>query len=195
MICLRMLLFFSYSSNLLRNWSPTKSCRSGQESGENKVHCSLFLTRSMNRSGIQRPKNKSRALSSSLPWFFLHFRNSTMSMCQGSNYIANEPSHFPPPWLMYLAVLLNTLIIGSKPVLSPPVPLIVDPDARMLLIDMPTPPDYLLITAAFLTVLYMPSILSLSMGNRKHEDIWHLGVPALNMVGDACVNNFLDIKW
>lgn len=75
-------------------------------------------------------------------------------MCQGSNYIANEPSLFPPPWLMYLAVLLNTLIIGSKPVLSPPVPLIVDPDARMLLIDMPTPPDYLLITAAFLTVVY-----------------------------------------
>jgi len=38
------------------------------------------------------------------------------------------------------------------PVLLPPVPLISEPVALMLLIDRPMPPDYLLIIAHFLTV-------------------------------------------
>lgn len=92
-------------------------------------------------------------------------------MCQGSKYMANEPSLLPPPWLIYLAVLLNTLNIGINPVLSPPVPLMVEPVARMLLIEMPTPPDYLLMMAAFLIVSYIPVMLSSVMGNRKHDDI------------------------
>lgn len=108
-----------------------------------------------------------------------------MSKCHGSSYIANEPNLFPPPWLIYLAVLLNTRNIGSKPVLSPPVPLIVDPVALILLIEIPTPPEYLLIIAAFFTVFYIPAILSSSIGNKKHELIWQRGVPALNIVGDA----------
>uniref|UniRef100_A0A6C0DM92 Uncharacterized protein n=1 Tax=viral metagenome TaxID=1070528 RepID=A0A6C0DM92_9ZZZZ len=39
----------------------------------------------------------------------------------------------------------------------------------------------------------MPSILSSSMLNKKHEDNCGRGVPALNNVGVACVKHFWDI--
>ena len=39
----------------------------------------------------------------------------------------------------------------------------------------------------------MPSMESSFMANRKHDDSWGRGVPALKSVGVACVNIFCDI--
>ena len=40
----------------------------------------------------------------------------------------------------------------------------------------------------------MPSMESSTMERRKHDDICGLGVPALNMVGEACVNHLSDMS-
>ena len=40
----------------------------------------------------------------------------------------------------------------------------------------------------------MPSIESSIMESRKHDDICGVGVPALNIVGDAWVNHFSAIR-
>ena len=45
------------------------------------------------------------------------------------------------------------------------------------------------------SVSKMPSIESSFIASRKHEDICGAGVPALNIVGVACVNHFSDIRW
>lgn len=94
-----------------------------------------------------------------------------MSICHGSSYTPKDPILLPPPWLMYLAVLLNTFNIGMIPVELPPVPLIRDPWDLMLETEMPRPPEYLEMIAHFFKVDYIPSMLSLSMVTRKHEDI------------------------
>jgi hypothetical protein len=41
----------------------------------------------------------------------------------------------------------------------------------------------------------MPSIESFFMHTRKQEDSWGRGVPLLNRVGEAWVNQRSDIRW
>ena len=41
----------------------------------------------------------------------------------------------------------------------------------------------------------MPSIESPFIMTRKQDDSWGRGVPALNSVGDACVNHRSDSRW
>ena len=57
------------------------------------------------------------------------------------------------------------------------------------------PPADLEIWAHRLNVSKIPSIESSFIESRKHDDICGAGVPALNIVGVACVNHFSDIKW
>ena len=51
---------------------------------------------------------------------FLHLENQTISACQGSRYIANEP-FLLPDWLINLAVSLYTFNMGINPFDFPPV--------------------------------------------------------------------------
>jgi len=60
--------------------------------------------------------------------------------------------------------------------------------------ESPIPPADLEICAHSLSVSKMPSIESSFIASRKQEDICGHGVPALNMVGVACVNHFCDMS-
>ena len=51
------------------------------------------------------------------------------------------------------------------------------------------------ICAQSLSVSKMPSIESSFIERRKHDDICGVGVPALNIVGVACVNHLSLIRW
>jgi len=75
---------FNYRSYSASNFSPHTSKSPGHSCGHIRVQSSLFSTRLMNRSGIQRPKNRSRARCSSEPVFFRQSRNWKMSACHGS---------------------------------------------------------------------------------------------------------------
>ena len=78
--------------------------------------------------------------------------------------------------------------MGTRPSLVPLVPLIGAPLARTPLTWMPIPPPYLLILAHLVTASKMPSMLSSSTPVRKQDaSCWRLS-PALNSVGEACVN-------
>ena len=77
----------------------------------------------------------------------------------------------------------------------PPLPLMYAPEARMFETESPMPPALLEICAQSERVSKMPSIESSFIASRKHDDICGAGVPALNIVGVACVNHFSDIRW
>ena len=81
-----------------------------------------------------------------------------------------------------------------SPLLVPPLPLMYDPEARMLVADSPIPPAHFEICAHSFSVSKMPSMESSFMHSRKHDDICGEGVPALNIVGVACVNHFCDMR-
>ena len=71
-----------------------------------------------------------------------------------------------PPWLTYLAMLLNTRSMGTIPVLVPPVLAMCAPVALILCMLIPMPPEYLLICAQSAMLLKMPSMLSSSTSSR-----------------------------
>lgn len=64
----------------------------------------------------------------------------------------------------------------------------------MELTESPIPPAPLEILAQFLSVSNIPSMESSCMCVRKQEDICGSGVPALNMVGVACVKKPSDMR-
>ena len=72
------------------------SDKPGASSGENNDQSPSCSTRCINKSGVHIAKNKSLALISSLPVFFLKSINSNTSACHGSRYIAKEPLRLPP---------------------------------------------------------------------------------------------------
>src|SRR5690606_41864338 len=57
-----------------------------------------------------------------------------------SSDLAKAPFLLPPPWSTYLAVSLNTLSMGTIPLLVPLVPLMYEPVALTLWILKPIPP-------------------------------------------------------
>ena len=87
----------------------------------------------------------------------------------------------------YLAVVLNTRSIGTRPLLVPLVPFMRVPFARTLLMSIPIPPADLLMRAISFSVSYMASMLSSFMDMRKHDANWCCFIPELKRVGEACV--------
>src|SRR4051812_1152643 len=70
-----------------------------------------------------------------------------------------------------------------------------EPVALTLCMLRPIPPALCDIFAVCFRVSYIPSMLSSFMVNKKHDDICGFGVPALNKVGVACVNQRSLIRW
>jgi len=74
----------SYSRYSFLNSAECDSARPGASFGQNSDHCWSASTRSMKRSFTHRPKKRSRARSSSIPWFFFSSSHGMMSACHGS---------------------------------------------------------------------------------------------------------------
>eukprot|EP00955_Chlamydomonas_euryale_P118130 366520-Chlamydomonas_euryale.AAC.6 len=81
------------------------------------------------------------------------------------------------------------------PLDDPFVPRMYDPVARMSWMFRPIPPADFEIVAHSLSVSKMPSMESSFMRSRKHDDSCGRGVPELNSVGLACVNQRSLIRW
>ena len=73
----------------------------------------------MKLSGNQSAVNKSRALNSSAPVFFLISNKSSISLCQGSRYIAADPG-LRPCWLKKRKDSLTILRYFNNPPAYPP---------------------------------------------------------------------------
>ncbi len=119
----------SYSAYRRENACPTRSCRSGTSSGENRVHVASASTRRKNSSGIQLAVFMSCVRRRSSPVFFLRSRNSSMSTCQVSRYAQAAPLRLPP-WFTATAVSLAIFRNGTTPEDRPLVPLMCAPIPR-----------------------------------------------------------------
>jgi hypothetical protein len=69
-----------------------------------------------------------------------------------------------------------------------------DSEDLMLWTASPIPPAFFEMTAHYLRVSNIPSIESSFIVNKKHELIYGFGVPELNKVGVAWVNQHSDIR-
>jgi len=90
-------------------------------------------------------------------------------------------------------MLLATLSIGTIPSEFPLVDVMGAPLDRTLEMLTPRPPPYLEMRALSWKQSKIPSNES-SMDNKKQLAHCWTFMPALNRVGEACVNFFLDIK-
>ena len=98
-----------------RNNFGTRSLFSHKFFAQKKLGSWFSLTRFMKRSGIQSPRNKSRARCSSLPWFFAEF-NKVVNICMPWFQVplgkANDSKN--EWWGWWLGFLLNKSWDGKK---------------------------------------------------------------------------------